>query len=508
MQTRQGDIGQGSTGVFSSIQASGMQGQRARSVRQLSQWRSVYLISVLCLLTGIASSAQTFTVLADFDKATGYLPYSQALVQGFDGNFYGTTQTGGAHGSGTVFKLTPSGTVTAIYSFCAQQHCADGANPGPGLVLNTDGNFYGSATNGGAYSHGTIFKITPVGTLTTLHSFCQQTSCPDGRPPSAMVLAADGNFYGTTDSRGAHNYYGGTIFKITPSGSLTTLYSFCALPKCADGREPNGLIQATDGNFYGTTLGDTVFKVTASGILTTLYTFCSQKVGTNCLDGSFPYAPLVQSAGGTFYGTTGVGGANGYGTVFKITSSGTLTTLYSFCSQNNCTDGSDPQTALVQATDGKLYGTTTGGGGYGNGTVFKITSGGTPTTLYSFCSQTNCTDGSEPNGLLQATNGNFYGTTISGGNSLDGVSFRLSAGLSPFVEALPTSGKVGAAIKILGTNLIGATSVSFNGTAATFTVVSKSEIKTTVPAGATTGRVMVDTPGGILKSNIVFRVRP
>jgi len=390
MQTRQGDIGQGSTGVFSSIQASGMQGQRARSVRQLSQWRSVYLISVLCLLTGIASSAQTFTVLADFDKATGYLPYSQALVQGFDGNFYGTTQTGGAHGSGTVFKLTPSGTVTAIYSFCAQQHCADGANPGPGLVLNTDGNFYGSATNGGAYSHGTIFKITPVGTLTTLHSFCQQTSCPDGRPPSAMVLAANGNFYGTTDSRGAHNYYGGTIFKITPSGSLTTL----------------------------------------------------------------------------------------------------------------------PQTALVQATDGKLYGTTTGGGGYGNGTVFKITSGGAPTTLYSFCSQTNCTDGSEPNGLLQATNGNFYGTTISGGNSLDGVSFRLSAGLSPFVEALPTSGKVGAAIKILGTNLIGATSVSFNGTAATFTVVSKSEIKTTVPAGATTGRVMVDTPGGILKSNIVFRVRP
>ena len=199
------------------------------------------------------------------------------------------------------------------------------------------------------------------------------------------------------------------------------------------------------------------------------------------------------------------GGANGYyGTVFKITTGGKLTTLYSFYSQTNCTDGQNPSAPLIQATDGDLY-RTTEGGAYSGGTVFKITPSGTLTTLYSV---TGMNDGDPSAGLVQDTNGNFYGTTSGGCGLMHpcGTVFRLSVGLGPFVETLPASGKVGAAVKILGTDLTGAISVTFNGTAATFKVVSKSLITTTVPAGATTGTVKVTTPKGTLKSNVVFRV--
>ena len=216
-------------------------------------------------------------------------------------------------------------------------------------------------------------------------------------------------------------------------------------------------------------------------------------------DGQYPEAGLVQGTNGDFYGTTFEGGANNDGTVFKITPSGTLTTLHSF----DITDGATPVAALVQATDGHFYGTTYYGGANGYGTLFKITPSGTLTTLHSF----DNTDGGYPYAaVLQATNGKFYGTTFEGGANADGTVFSLSVGLGPFVETQPTSGKVGAAVKILGTNLTGATSVTFNGTAAKFTVVSKSEIKTTVPTGATTGPVEVTTPKGTLKSNLVFRV--
>jgi uncharacterized repeat protein (TIGR03803 family) len=201
------------------------------------------------------------------------------------------------------------------------------------------------------------------------------------------------------------------------------------------------------------------------------------------------------------------GGPDGTGgTVFRITAGGKLTTLYDFCSQANCTDGSYPN-GLVQATNGDFYGTTNQSGAYGAGTVFKITPAGTLTTLYNFCSQTNCADGAYPlAGLMQDTNGNLYGTTFEGGAYGLGTVFTLSVGLGPFVETQTTSGKVGAAVKILGTNLTGATSVTFNGTPALFTVVRPSEITTTVPAGATTGTVQVVTPSGTLSSNVSFRV--
>ncbi len=385
------------------------------------------------LLAGFVDNIGTLTTLYSFCSqpscADGVEPEA-GLVQGADGSFYGTTSNDGSglYGAGTVFKITPSGTLTTLYSFCTQPNCADGYEPEAGLVQGADGNLYGTTWRGGSNGAGTVFKITPSGTLTTLYSFCSQPNCADGDEPEAgLVQGADGNFYGATWQGGANNYpFGsGTVFKITPGGTLTTLYSFCSQTECTDGYFPqSGLVQGTDGNLYGTTNyggagGEgTVFKITPSGTLTTLYSFCSQP---NCADGTGPVSALVQATDGSFYGTTWHGGANntqcgyGCGTVFKITPTGTLTSLYSFCTQPGCADGQYPQAGLVQATDGNFYGTTWWGGGgvRSGGTLFRITPSGTLTTLYSFCSQTNCADGSDPEGaLVQATDGSFYGTTL------------------------------------------------------------------------------------------------
>jgi len=480
------------------------------------------LVLVFWLTTAIASPAQTFKSLVSFDGTDGRT-VNAPVVQGIDGNLYGTTFSGGDHG--TVFKITPGGVLTTLYTFCAQTNCTDGNWPQAGVVLGTDGNFYGTTFYGGTNSYcendlsiaacGTVFKITPGGELTTLYSFCAQSNCADGDEPSArLVQGSDGNFYGTTSEGGASINCCGIIFKITPGGKLTTLYTFvCSGANCGDGEFPSGLVQATDGNFYGTTngggaIGDgTVFKITPEGTLTTLHSFG----GT---DGYGPEAGLVQASDGDLYGTTLYGGAYGWGTVFKITVAGALTTLYSFCAQTNCPDGSNASGVLVQATDGNFYGTAGAGGPITSacptdqgecGTVFKVTPGGTLTTLHSFDS----TDGWYPfAGVVQATNGSFYGTTENGGTNNDGTVFTLSMGLGPFVKTLPASGAVGAKVTILGNTLTGATKVTFNGTAATFTVVSSTQITTTVPTGATSGIVAVTTPGGVLKSNVAFQVAP
>jgi uncharacterized repeat protein (TIGR03803 family) len=471
------------------------------------------ILRISCMFGGFLSlvlslSAQTFTTLLSFDNMGAANPYA-GLIQATDGNFYGTTLSGacgrGCFDGGYVFNVTLSGTLTDLYAFdCGQYGCPSGASPYAGLVQATDGTLYGTTENGGSNSYGTVFKITVSGNLTTLHNF----DGGDGANPYAgLVQATNGNFYGTTTGGGATS--NGTVFKITPSGELTTLYNFCSQNHCTDGANPvAALIQATDGSFYGTTsygganYEGTVFRVTPGGKLKTLYSFCSRKRA--CADGVAPYAALIQTSNGDLYGTTSGAGANGdYGTVFKITPNGKLTTLHSF----DGGDGANPTAGLLQATNGNLYGTTTGGGATSNGTVFQITPSGKLTTLYSFCSQNNCTDGQTPYaGLVQDTNGNLYGTTSAGGANSVGTVFSLSVGLGPFVETNPTSGKVGTAVKILGTDLTGATSVTFNGTAAVFKVVSASLIKTTVPTGATTGTVEVTIPSGTLNSNVVFRV--
>ena len=472
------------------------------------------ILRVVCVLGGFLSlllslAAQTFTTLHSFDMTDGATPFA-GLIQATDGDLYGTTGGQGTNGGGTLFKITPSGTLTTVYSFTTCGSCTDGYSPVAGLVQATNGNFYGTTLSGGVFLEGTVFKITPSGALTTLYSFCAQTNCTDGQAPSAgLVQATDGNFYGTTEVGGANGQ--GTVFKITPGGVLTTLYSFCAQSSCAEGGRPTEtLIQASDGNLYGTTPGfganngGTVFKITTSGVLTTLYSFCAQ---SNCTDGGTPNAGLVQGTNGNFYGETGGGGANFfYGTIFKITPAGTLTTLHSF----DAIDGEAPDGGLVQGTDGGFYGTTSRGGSNNGGTAFKITPAGALTTLYAFCTQyPSCSDGQTPvASLVQDTNGVFYGTTELGGADAFGTVFSLYVGLGPFVETRPTSGKVGKVVKILGTNLTGSTSVTLNGTAATFTVVSSSEITTTVPTGATTGKVKVTTLRRTLTSNVSFRVIP
>jgi uncharacterized repeat protein (TIGR03803 family) len=328
-----------------------------------------------------------------------------------------------------------------------------------------------------------------------------------------LVQATDGDFYGTTYAGGIGF---GTVFKITSGGSFTSLYSFCSQSFCSDGASPHAsLIQATDGNLYGTTSGGefgygTIFKVTLSGTLTTLYNFCSE---VNCLDGAIPLAGLVQAADGAFYGTTAFYGADGRGSIFKITPGGSFASLYSFCSQSNCSDGANPEAALIQATDGNFYGTTVFGGTEQGSdclqcdTIFKFTPAATLTSLYSFCVEGVCSANPYA-ALVQDTNGSFYGTAQYGGANFDGTVFSLSVNLGIFVSLQPASGEVGATIRILGTDLAGTTSVSFNGTPAVFKMVSKTEILATVPNGATSGFVTITQSIGPTKSNVKFRVVP
>ena len=464
-------------------------------------------VFAFCMAMVTPSRAQTFTVLKRFTGTNGAIPLAP-LVQGLDGNLYGATEEGGDNNEGTVFRITPTGALTTLYRFCAAAGCPDGSGPLGGLVLSPNGVFYGMTGTGGTNSLGTVFQITRSGALTTLYNFCAFANCPDGaRPHSALVRGADGIFYGTTYQGGDAGY--GSIFEITASGSLTTLHSFCTSAGCADGAFPEtDLVQGTDLNFYGITgtfgahNAGTVFQMTSGGGLTTLYAFCDL---ANCDDGAEPFTGVVQGADGNFYGTTSLGGTStnctsGCGTLFKITPAGLLTTLHSF----SASDGAIP-VGLVQASDGNFYGTTETGGAYNKGTIFQITPGGAFTTLHSFAAA----DGTQPTcAPLQGTDGNFYGTTASGGSGNHGTVFKLSMGLAPFVKTLPIAGTVRSAVKILGTDLTGATSVTFNGVPAHFTVVSATEISTSVPSGASTGQVQVATPAGMLTSNPSFQVLP
>ena len=478
------------------------------SIRKSINWRPrVHTALVLCATSVISLAAQTLTTLHSFSGADGET--ASQLVQGLDGNLDGTTYKGGANGYGTIFKITTAGALTTLYSFCSQSGCTDGENPAAALVQALDGDFYGTASAGGAGSHGTVFKVTPSGVLTTLYSFCAQgPPCTDGSTPySALVRTTNGDLYGTT--------YEDTVFKITTGGALTTLYTFCSQIQCTDGAYPYaGLVQGTNGDFYGTTYGGgiivcyqgcgTIFSITQSGTLATLYDFCPGE--QSCPDGENPSAGLVQATNGDFYGASYWGGSNQNGTIFEITAGGAESTLHTFCSQG-CADGSHP--SGLSLADGNLYGTTLFSGAHDGGTIFSISEFGSLTTLYNFCSQSACADGKNPEvPPIQATDGTFYGTTNAGGASGYGTVYSLSLGLGPFVSTLPGFGKVAEGVEILGTDLTGATIVSFNGTAAAFKVVSSTEIRTTVPAGATTGKVQVVTPTGRLSSSVDFIVLP
>jgi uncharacterized repeat protein (TIGR03803 family) len=464
-------------------------------MKRVQRFHVPMAVLAICMVASIAVRAQTFTTLVYFNSTDGATPVDTPLVQGFDGNFYGTTLGGGTNLSGTVFRITPAGKLATLYSFCSQANCTDGSEPYGGLVLGRDGNFYGTTSMGGTDGiSGTIFEITLRGVFTTLHSF-DGTDGAASRAP--MILGSDGNFYGITQNGGSNN--AGTIFRITPNGQFTSLHSFNG----TDGTYSTGpLVQANDGNLYGSTeIGGaneygSLFKVTTNGTFSTFYSFDS-------FDGSAPASGLIQAADGNLYGTTYQGGPNvcSCGTVFKITLQGTLTTLHSF----GAGEPNNPIAGVIQATDGNFYGTSYAGGTNNWGTVYEMTPAGVVTTLHSFVGS----DGAQPYApIVQTTSGKFYGTATNGtGTANYGTVYRVTNGLGPFVSLVETSGKIGQSIVILGQGFEGTTSVTFNGTPATFTVVSASEIKTAVPTGATNGKVQVTTLKGVLTSNVVFHVR-
>jgi len=364
--------------------------------------------ALACAIALLSTPAATYAsssiakehVLAEFNNTNGTQPQG-AIVRASDGNFYGTTIQGGASNNvGTIYKMTPSGALTTLHEFTGG---SDGAFIYAGLIEGPDGDLYGTAYQGGAYNQGTVYKISKSGLFTVLYDFNQQTGISG--PHASLVLGNDGNFYGSAvGSLQADGSLGdGAIFRITPSGQLAILHVFSG----PDGAGPEAaLLLAPDGNFYGTTEvggtadgeGGTVFKMTPNGTLTTLASFTSAS--------AFPTA-LTLGPDGNFYGTTGIFP----GSVFKITPDGILTTLFTFSGDTN---GASPYGSLILGSDGYFYGTTyTGGVPYRNaGTVYRISSDGVLTTLYSF----HFWDGAWPaSPLLEVKPGLFYGTTLGGG---------------------------------------------------------------------------------------------
>lgn len=326
------------------------------------------VLSSFCLQTNCADGAQP----------------SSGLLFDHKGNLYGTTVSGGASFFGTVYKVTPAGVKKILYSFCAESNCGDGNDPAGGLAFDQKGNLYGATVDGGILNNcylgcGVVFKLTPQGKETVLYRFCAETNCTDGEfPLGGVVIDKKGNLYGTVYQGGAQGF--GAVFKLTPEGKETVLHSFGAT---GDGKFPEaGLVFDQNGNLYGTTYQGgahdygTVFKLTPAGEETVLYSFCARK---NCADGEGPQAGLVFDQKGSLYGTTLGGGIQLHGTVFKLTPEGHEKVLYSFCLQAGCPDGANPSAALIFDQTGNLYGTTTGGGltndtcSIGCGTVFKIT---------------------------------------------------------------------------------------------------------------------------------------
>jgi len=463
-------------------------------------------LALLCVVTTIASAA-TFKNLVFFNGSDGANPTEMTLVQGIDGELYGTATNGGAYGYGTVFKISPSGTLTTVWNFCKELNCPDGAYPQAGLTLVIGGDLYGTTYRGGAHGYGEVFKITPAGALSVVYSFCSLSGCADGYYPTegvSMIQGTDGNLYGSVS---------GGVFKLTLAGKETVLWLYPTFTVYG----PNGLMQASDGNFYLTDSGrdgysdGNIWKITPAGKGTKLYGFCQL---TSCADGTFPGGPLVQGANGSLYGTTIGGGKYNDGILFALTLAGKLTTVHSFDYFTAGNLGSYIDSGVTLGADGNFYGIAAFGGMgcvSGCGTVFKITPTGALTTLHEFG---DATDGSGPWGLMQDTSGAFFGATPVGcspfvsGCKNYGTIYTAGDGLAPFVELVTNYGPVGKSIDILGQGFTGATGVTFDGVKATFDNVSDTYMTVTVPNGALTGTVTVSTFTGTYKSNKIFLVRP
>ncbi|MGO8672197.1 MAG: beta strand repeat-containing protein, partial [Capsulimonadaceae bacterium] len=383
------------------------------------------------------------TVLHNFNDGSvsndGYNPHS--LIEASNGSFYGTTTDGGAAGEGTIFQITPSGNETILHSFGDGSVTNDGANPNVGLVLGSDGNLYGSTFNGGSSGSGVVFCITSAGVVTILHNFGDGSVTDDGlHPDCRLIQASDGNYFGVTAQGGTAN--SGTVYQITPAGVLNILHNFGDGTVANDGTNPQGIIQGTDGNIYGTTwngglAGDgVVFRMTSVGAVDILHSFQDRTVAN---DGANPDSGVMQASDGNFYGTTYYGGSIGDGVVYQITPAGATTILHSFQDGSVAYDGSYPVEVLVQGTDGNLYGTTWAGGYANEGTAFRMGLSGNETVLHGFGDGSVRNDGANiwPQ-LIQGSDGTLYGTSYNGGSAGAGTFFRIDAIVTPAVPAPPT----------------------------------------------------------------------
>jgi uncharacterized repeat protein (TIGR03803 family) len=461
-------------------------------------------LAFLILFAAIAAHAQVYTPLYNYGSTAGD-PISpaafSAIAQGRDGRLYSTTGGGGTHNAGAAYAITTSGSLSKLYDF-APYPAPSG--PASGLTLGTDGFFYGTTTTGGAHLLGTVFKLSDTGLFSDLWDFGNNVD-DQGNPQAPFVLGADGNLYGTADA--AYNGQFGTAYRISPKGVMKLLHTFNGT-ECTT---PYGMILGLDGNFYGVCRAGgahnmgVIFKMTTAGKVTGLHVFAGYPS-----DGSQPVGGLAQANDGTIYGTTFAGGTQNAGTIFKISPNGSgYAVLHNFDRTLDVNDGIQPLAALALGTDGNVYGTTWKGGKQNDGALFRMTPSGQYSTLYSFCSVGGCKDGSLPQtGMIQHTNGKFYGATQSGGQIVNGGEFySLDMGLSPFVDLVAVSGKVGSTIEVLGQGFTGTSSVKLGDTTANFTVVSDTYLTAKVPAGSS-GFVTVTTPSGTLTSSRRFFVTP
>ena len=414
----------------------------------------IFFVMTLFMLSGLLSAQRTETVLYKFCPdgephcPDGEAPWSGALAADSQGSLYGTTFYGGAHGEGVVYRLSPppgghgSWTETVLYSFCSLSRCTDGKLPYSGVILDAEGNLYGTTSAGGAgINGGVVYELSPppggdgAWTETVLYSFClHYQSCPDGgQPHSGLVFDSRGNLYGTTHVGGATN--SGTVYELSPPpgghGQWTeqVIYIFCPVFGCLDGWLPEygSLIFDSSGSLYGTTTqggpddAGVVFKLTPSGgqywNQTVLYSFCNP-----CNDGRVPYAGVIFDRQGNLYGTTTQGGLHGNGTVFELTppAGGSGPWNETLPLQLGFEDGSGPTGGLTFDAAGHLYGTAPNEGAHNSGVAFQLDRAGgggwNDTTIYSFCSLPNCTDGKDPSSsVIVDRAGNLYGTTSRGG---------------------------------------------------------------------------------------------
>ncbi|HTS17564.1 MAG TPA: choice-of-anchor tandem repeat GloVer-containing protein [Verrucomicrobiae bacterium] len=377
-------------------------------------------IMIVTLATGmVRTNAQTLTTLYDFCSVTDSFfcadgSFPDHLIQGTDGKFYGTTSSGGTNDHGTAFQITPQGTLTTLVQFSS----TDGI--GADLSLELGGLLYGTMLTGGTNHQGAIFTLTTSGTLTTLYQFSGTNGIADGAGPVRLMQVNGSTLIGTTIIGGTNN--DGTVFKITTAGTLTTLHEFSGTNGVADGAEPE-LTVANGSEFIGSTFvggtgnTGTVFEITAAGSFNTIHTFTPA-------EGGIPIVTIVN--GNNFIGTTTSGGSNGFGTAFQMTSQGTVTTFYTFSGSNGVMDGSSPGLSSVQNHSGAYYGITQDGGTNASGLIFTLSTSGTLTPVYEFCSAANCADGNSPSALATLVGSDFYGTTDGGGANNDGTVFKLA----------------------------------------------------------------------------------